>query len=458
MRWRIRYQLLVPLLLLLVGVVGISIWVALSEIARAQAGIEQRMRHVAQTLSESPQFPLVGTVLEQMKKLSGADYVFVGVGQRVSTLTADPSELPAVETIVDDWRTLRLGPPVTVAGERYRGSGVRLRPPRAGETLYILYPESLWRGAVWDALWPILLLGGTTALASIAIAVGLGQRLAGRIQELDRRTRRIAEGDFSPMPLPDRNDEVRDLAGSVNEMAAQLARYQDTMLRSERLRLLGQVGGGLAHQLRNGLTGARLALQVYLQEKTDPTDTAALDVALRQLTLLETHLKRFLDLGRAENTRRVPCDLSALVSDAVELLHPQCRHSNIELCWQPPLEEATVLGDGGQLGQVVVNLLTNAIEAAGPGGRIDCGLRSGENGITLEVRDTGPGPAAEIASRLFEPFVTGKPEGVGLGLAVAKQVVEEHGGRVEWQRENGQTCFRVGLPAVARPALARSGA
>src|SRR5262249_31585382 len=67
--------------------------------------------------------------------------------------------------------------------------------------------------------------------------------------------------------------------------------------------------------------------------------------------------------------------------------------------------------------------------------------------LVLEVWDTGPGPAPEVAERLFEPFVTGKPEGVGLGLAVARQVAEAHGGAITWTREGGRTCFRVELPA-----------
>src|SRR5439155_6716105 len=160
---------------------------------------------------------------------------------------------------------------------------------------YILYPETLWRDALWEAVWPVLVMGGSFGLGSLLLAVALGQGLSRRIRELERRTRLIAAGDFSPMPLPRRDDELRDLARSVNDMAQRLARLQETVQRTERLRLLGQVSGGLAHQLRNGLTGARLALQLYARECQGRNDTAALHVALRQLTLLETNLKRFLD-------------------------------------------------------------------------------------------------------------------------------------------------------------------
>src|SRR5262249_55507163 len=237
--------------------------------------------------------PLNARTLGYMKRLSGADYLMVGAsGTRVATFPADDLEqLPPAEAVVDDWETLSLGPPVQVAGKTYLCSGVRLRDPHEGETLYILYPEALYRDAVWPAVRAPLVLGGFASLASLALAVSVGQRLSRRIDELERRTRLIAAGDFSPMPLPRRNDELRDLACSVNDMAEKLAQLQEAVQRTERLRLLGQVSGGLAHQLRNGITGARLAVQLHASECAacardvppgKAPDPEALEVALRQ--------------------------------------------------------------------------------------------------------------------------------------------------------------------------------
>jgi signal transduction histidine kinase len=449
MRWRIRYQLLVPCLLLLVGVVGVSVWMALDIVDRARRQIETRVRNVAHNLSEATSYPLAENVLVQMKRLSGADYLLVPPsGPPVSTLATLPVEPPPAEAVSDDWQKLRFGPPVRAGGQTYLCSGIRLtRPPRTGETLYILYPETLWRDALWDALKPVLVLGASFGLASVALAIGLGQRLSRRVRDLERRTRQIAAGDFSPMPLPAPNDEIRDLARSVNDMAERLARFHETTRRTERLRLLGQVSGGLAHQLRNGLTGARLGVQLYVHENAPTADTSALAVALRQLTLLETNLKRFLDLGRGGELRFADCSLTTLVDEAVELVRPRCRHAGIELRWHKPADSMTLPADAGQLGQMILNLVGNAIEAAGPGGHVEVRLRTGgSQAVVLEVTDTGPGPPPEIADRLFEPFVTGKSEGVGLGLAVSQQIVEAHGGRITWQRDSGRTCFRVVLP------------
>jgi len=460
MRWPIRYQLLVPLLTLLLGVIGISTWTALASADRARGLIETRVRKVVRFLSESGHVPLTNKkVLEQMKELSEADYLLIaGDGSRTTTLPTGDAELPPVEAVVEDWETLRLGPRVTAAGHTFLGSGVRLEPhadiPEGG-TLYILYPEELWRSALWEAVRPSLILGGFAGLASLVLAFALGEHFSRRVRQLERRTRQIAGGDFSPMPLPGRNDELRDLGRSINEMAEQLARLQETVQRSERLRLLGQVGGGLAHQLRNGLTGARLALQLHARECRANGDDEALTVALRQLALLEAHLKRFLDLGRVESQKREPVGLRALVNETVALLGPRCKHARIDLRWKPPAKEGMVIGDAGQLGQVLLNVIGNAIEAAGPGGWVEVALRRKEvpvSVIVVEVSDSGPGPSAEVAAKLFEPFVTGKPEGVGLGLAVARQVAEAHGGHITWRREHGATRFHIELPATQATA------
>ena len=130
----------------------------------------------------------------------------------------------------------------------------------------------------------------------------------------------------------------------------------------------------------------------------------------------------------------------------------------IDLRWVPGAAPTAVEGDAGQLGHLFLNLVTNGIEAAGPGGWVEVRLRedSGDKAV-VEVIDSGPGPAPEVAERLFEAFVTGKKEGVWLGLAVARQVAQAHGGSLRWGREDGHTCFTVELPLPARPTKQQVG-
>jgi len=452
MRWSIRVQILVPLLTLLLGVVGMSAWAAVASASRARLQIEAQVRGIVHEMAQLP-YPLKKEkVLNLIRGFSGADFLVVdSKGRRETTFPS--ADVPVPEQVIDDRSapTLDLDQRVTVAGTAYLASGVHLsHGANAGSTLFVFYPEALWRDALWAAVRPSLILGSVLGAAAIVLAVGVAQRLSRRIRDLERRTRLIAAGDFSPMPLPGRNDELRDLTQSVNDMAQQLARFQETVRRSERLRLLGQVGAGLAHQLRNGITGARLALQLHGRECTGQQGAESLAVALRQLALLEMHLNRFLELGATAKSRREPCSLPTILEDTLALLGPQCKHAHIDLRCRLQASgngSLTLQGDPSQLSHLFLNIASNAVEAAGPGGWVEVCLHSPDAGRALiEVRDSGPGPAPEVAERLFEPFVTGKKEGVGLGLAVARQVAESHGGQIRWGRSQGHTCFTIELP------------
>src|SRR5262245_2874043 len=357
MRWSIRYRLLVPLGLLLLGVVATSIWSAVLAASHAKERIARRVLEVTETAAAA-NYPLTPNVLKQMKGYSGAEYLLAAAdGARTSTFPEGPVELPAVAADHADGSAF--GPTVEVNGVRYRFGRLMIRNhPNEGATLYIFYPESSLQEGLWDAVRPSLVLGLFGGLAAVAVAIGIGQRLVSRIRELERRTRLIAGGDFSPMPLPRQNDELRDLSASVNEMAQRLAQLREAVQRTERLRLSGQLSSGLAHQIRNSVHVARLALEV-LAEEHGLQESEAVGVILRQLDLMEANLRRFMDLGRTEGWKRERCSLMSLIDEAVALLRPQCDHAKIELVWKPTLEPVESEGDPGQLRDLFLNVIHN---------------------------------------------------------------------------------------------------
>ena len=211
---------------------------------------------------------------------------------------------------------------------------------------------------------------------------------------------------------------------------------------------------------------------------------------------MESYLQRFMTLGRDQPLAAEKVSLATVVEDALSLVRPACVHAGIDLELIRPSQPLCVRGDAEALRQLTVNLITNAVEAAGrqsngrakifvalesvhvssalplgegqvvraaapqsqihhehPGHRphpspLPEGEGTGRSFATLTVRDNGPGPSPEVAQRMFEPFVSGKPEGTGLGLYVARQVVEGHHGSIRWQRENDATCFTVELPLM----------
>jgi signal transduction histidine kinase len=260
-------------------------------------------------------------------------------------------------------------------------------------------------------VWSFLSLAVGCALGAAALAIGVGWRLGNRVLRLEQ-----------------------------------------VLQNGERMRVLGQVAGGLAHQLRNGVARAKLATQLHARVCANG-DGESLGVARRQLARVEADLARFLDIGRGDLPRR-PCRVVEIVEEAAALLRPQCRHAEVQLCWEPPAVDPIVQGDPGRLAHIVVNLLTNGVEAAGPGGHVEVTVDiAGSGPCVIEVWDSGPGPNAKIARRLFQPFATGRSDGVGLGLYVARQAAEAHGGRLDWRRERGRTCFRVYLPATAGESI-----
>src|SRR5262249_44411332 len=149
---------------------------ASAQLARRQ--IEGRLRDVAQFLSEESRWPLTAEVLSQMKPLSGADYLLVPARGRSVTSLPGADRVTPPGPVRDDWHELSLGSPVAVDGRTYLASGIRLRRgPNAGDTLYVLYPENLWRDALWGAVWPFVVLGGTVGLASLMLAVELSRQV-----------------------------------------------------------------------------------------------------------------------------------------------------------------------------------------------------------------------------------------------------------------------------------------
>jgi signal transduction histidine kinase len=457
-RWPIRYQVLAPFVAVTLGALGaVTLLDAYLAARRSERQIADQIAGLSRTLAEF-RFPLTDAVLRQVRGLTGAEFV---VADDRGDIIASSGGLrgwrpPAIDDAMPPTQDSgQLGPPqsTVVADVRYRHTVVtfqRRNDAAAPRMLHILYPEDRLVESRRAAAYPHLLVGGVVVLIAAAVSAVVAARLSRPIREVSRQVAGLAAGDFQPLDAPPRDDEVRDLVLAINTLTAQLDELRQAIRRGERLTLLGRLSGGLAHTLRNQVTGARMAVQLH-QRRCRQDDAESLAVALRQLQLTEEHLRRFLAAGQPEEPRRADCNLDDWFGEVAALIEPASRHRKVALNCRAN-DAAGFRGDPDQLRQLLVNLALNAIEATSVGGWVRIEGEASAGQVIVRVTDNGPGPPAELVERLFEPFVTGKPEGVGLGLAVARQIAEAHGGRLSFQRRDGATCFELTFPAATPDA------
>ncbi|WP_165229339.1 sensor histidine kinase [Aquisphaera insulae] len=455
----IRNQILVPIVAIqAAAVAAVALAAATQAARRIERQVEDRLNGVVETLGRAG-IPYTPSTLRKMHGLSGAHFAVYDAGGRLVDATiAAPRTLPA--DTAPDGPGDRLGPlaeypSILVDGTPYFAARTGASASPSGgahaSTLVVLYPETSWRQARREAAMAPLVVGSGALLLMIAATGWTAQRIGRRIQRLERQVARIAGGDFEELDPGPRADEVRDLARSVNTMCGRLREMQETIRQSERARLLAQLGAGLAHQLRNSLTGARMSVQLHARRFPPPDGDETLKVAIRQLAMTEEQVKGLLSLGRAERRTPEPCDARSLLDDVAGLIGPACHHAKVALHLdrRPAGGVLPFFGDRAAVRAAVLNMALNAIEAAAAGGEVRLSATTDPDAgrTTFAIEDDGPGPPPELAANLCEPFVTGKREGVGMGLALARQVAESHGGSLDWSRRDAVTSFRLTLPA-----------
>jgi signal transduction histidine kinase len=455
----LRRQIMLPLLAVAVASLG-AVGAINAQFAARQTRerIERQLDGVISVLTTS-NFPLTDSVLRQMRGLSGAEFVVADDAGAVQAATFSPDVFEPGDEVAAS--SSRLGERILVDSRAYfhRIADLPLRTgqPNASR-LHVLYPETEYRQAWRAAMLPPIVVGAVTIAAIAGVAIGIAGRISRATAQVSEEMLRVAKGDFSPSALPATNDEIRDLAIAVNRTAGMLGDYERQVRRTEQLRTAALLGAGIAHEMRNAATGCRMAIDLHA-ETCPALNDEALAVAKRQLQLMESQLQKYLQAGKAAAIgvhREV--DLGHLFEDVLQLVGPAARHAKVELCWDRLPGDVTVDGDDEALGQAIVNLLINAIEAVQqPGGGeprcVHVKLHSINPGFAeLVVADNGPGPLAALADELFAPFVSSKPEGAGLGLANVKRIVEAHRGAVDWVRAEGMTRFRIEIPLTKRGA------
>ncbi len=251
------------------------------------------------------------------------------------------------------------------------------------------------------------------------------------------------------------------LASEVREKTGALERATAELVHAEKMASLGRLAGGIAHEFNNLLGGISGCAEEALETAPEGPIRESLDVIRRTSRRASVVTANLLTFSRAEPRPVSPLDARAVLAEAVSLVMPEARAKDVSVDVEPGGGDCRVMAHGGELQQLVLNLLINAVRAVERGGRVRATVERSDGGVRLGVVDDGPGVPAEIRDRIFEPFFTTREKagGSGLGLAVVHGIALGLGGSVRvGEAPGGGASFTVELPAApARGPTAEKG-
>ncbi len=464
--------------------------VAMAEALLKQA--ERRAQGVAGFLSESLADPLSRQHWDAIRELAlsvrgrrGVDYVRVFdaskgiVADEADAVIADSPGAPettmtavltfgrSVTSIAGD--RLSVSVPV-VAAERILG-GVTIGLSLADVQSDIAATRTLLEGIHEKGTARLLAVSGIAAFVFVALgilfSVAVARGISGPIEKLVALTRQIGRGAVDVTLPEQRGDEIGELGLALVTMARQrreaeekARRLQTELAHVSRITTMGEMATGLAHELNQPLTAISNYLRGSITRlgKTNTVTKEVLDAmeraAAESLRAGEV-IRRVRSFVRKVEPEKAPVDINATIRETVDLLRPEAQGHDVAIILDLAIDLAPVAADKIQIQQVILNLARNGIEAAREGQARQVTISTiphGDDLVRVTVHDSGAGVPDDLRESIFEPFVTTKGDGLGMGLAICRTIVEAHSGRLELNEEVGAgTSFRFTLP-VAEPA------
>ena len=324
--------------LVLAAVIANVAFAAYLATRRSLAAARSQQERVAATLERSG-VVLSQPVLETLRQLTGSEFVIWNPTARTAGLSTLPAE--ALAERPPESLAQAAGGNVSLAGRLYRVGATRSQGVRP-ETVLVLTPVQSLARTTLEAVWPVL----AVALATLAVLVPLGlvttTRLAARIVAVERHVARIALGRFGErLAAVHASDDIGRLAAGVDHLSGTLADLRTSLVSGERQRLLGQLAAGFAHELRNAVTGARLAIELHgrrCRQAAGDAGDDSLAVARRQLDILEEEVRGLLALGRPDDAAPEAIDAARLLDEVRGLTGPRCDHAGVTLDHDAPAE------------------------------------------------------------------------------------------------------------------------
>jgi signal transduction histidine kinase len=351
------------------------------------------------------------------------------------------------------------GAPVAVVRKRHINWALKAVLPIAavllnGLLLFLLVSSSLAPGPRSDV---IAVAAGGAFVICVAVIMVLAVQVRRPMIELQEKFARVQLGDMEvAVSFADRNDEIGDLGRDFNDMVAQLKAsreeidrlHQTQMSRAEHFATLGELAAGLAHEIRNPLAGIAGVLDIVSRDLPDTSVAReVIDDAKQEAVQINRILTELLDTARPKAPQFRVTDIVGTAEHAVLFARQQAVTKRITIEFEVKDQLPPVEHDPNQINQVLLNLLLNSIQSMDKAGTIRVALHQEDEAVAITVADEGKGIAPEHLPNIFRPFFTTKGHGTGLGLSLARRMVESHGGTINVASTLGQgTQFTVMLP------------
>jgi len=289
----------------------------------------------------------------------------------------------------------------------------------------------------------------------------LRRQMIRRLDRLMEATRRIAEGDFTPLyPRGKYRDEFTELSMALNHMIHELMLRQDMLIRSHKLQAVGTLTAGVAHELNNPINNITLTAEMLKEDYEQLSNEQRLEMIqdlIDQAERSQKIVRNLLDFARETEIRAEHLNVKELLDDTLKLATNQIKLAKVKVRVDAPSALPPIYGDRQQLRQVILNLVLNAIDAMPKGGALllSAANSSERDHLEIKVEDTGTGIPAHVLPKIFDPFFTTKSgtAGNGLGLSVSLGIIRSHGGDIRVNTDAGKgTCFTLLMPTAQIPA------
>jgi signal transduction histidine kinase len=435
-RLRLRYRILIPFALVALAATAATAYVTLRVAVRAVESRVQGQIINAAALIGQGDFAQNAIVLRSVKAIAGSEVITFDPAGSVLASTLDRPDTTLVRSVIAGVPAALSSPsndevvlgqaacdegPCYVAYRRVRAD------PRA--VVAVVAATSELKAATRTVSRAIAIAAVLSLTAMIAVSQYIARRISTPLDDLVRFTNDIVDG-ASHRRAPVGDDEVGRLGLAFNGMLERLERSQKALVQSEKLGLAGLIAARVAHDIRNPLSSMKMQAQLLLARLKGDTEQKVLANVLYDIGTVEAVIRDLLELARPGAVSLKPERLNDIVGEVIEQVSPQLAYRKIGVQTHFSDTLPPMMLDAERFKQALLNVVLNAADAMSAGGTLEVHTAVADSTAVIDVCDDGSGVDPAVLDRVFDPFVSTKRDGVGLGLVNTKAVVESHGGRV----------------------------